>query len=157
MISGTVYVSEGGEALPGVAVPAVAVDGLVDGAAVGATTSGANGYYQILTSSGSLQSADVLTYLTGAQPGAAFADHVTGATSGLNTFEGSLHTATSASSLSGFAQGLSTALGSNFGPAFLFTVQNGERVQQSGAGLYLTASGPFTVDSPWPSGPRPCR
>ena len=134
---------------------ATGVDGLVNGAEVGAATTGANGYYQILTPSGSLQSSDVLTYLVGAQPGNAFADHVTGATAGLNIFEGGLNAATSASNLSGFAQALSTALGSNSGQYFLFTVQNGVLTPQAGAGLYLTTSGPFTVDQPLALGYAP--
>ena len=152
VISGTVYVSPGGAG-----VKQASVEGLVNGTGVATVVAGADGYYYILTPPGSLQNADVLTAFLygGAQNGNAFAQNATGAATGMNIFVGSLNAVTSSTTLSGFAQALSMALGSNSGPYFLFTVQNGALTPAPGAGLYLTASGPFTVDQPLSLGTSP--
>ncbi len=141
VIAGTVYSAPGGAAQTGLTVA-----GLMNGAAVGQATTGANGYYQILLTPGAISDADILTYLTGTLKGNAFADHVTGSIYDLDIYGGQLTALTSSASLSGLSAGLAQALGVHSGGDFLFTLPGGALTPTDGASI--TAAGPFTLDHP---------
>ncbi|WP_251753779.1 MBG domain-containing protein [Pleomorphomonas sp. JP5] len=108
-VTGTAYTAGGLTALTNATVSAVS-----NGSSIGSASTGANGYYYILTSSGALASTGVLTYLDGeSTQGIAFKDSITPSSNqtGLNISSGVLSIQTQNNALSTTVAALQNTLG----------------------------------------------
>jgi filamentous hemagglutinin family protein len=110
------------------ALPGVTVSLLVNGVASGTTTSVGvsltTAEYEFLLQPGSLPQggASLLVALAGTAKGNSFIDDVTGSVTGLDIFQNSLILTSGSGTLSGILADLKTALGSNSGANFLFSL-----------------------------------
>ena len=145
VVSGAAYGDRGVTPLAGATVA-----GLINGSSLvsaqtgGGVTSGANGYYYYLLAPNTISASgsQLLTYLTGPTPGNAFYEDATGSLASLNIFGDELLTSSASSALSTITADLATALGSNSGSEFLFSLSPGAITATPGASLEfnLTAS-----------------
>lgn len=137
-ISGHVLANAGGNALAGATLTAVS-----GGVALGSASSGANGYYYILSDAGGLDGNGAITYLDGnATLGAAFGDVIgTNGIQGLDVYSSAARLATGQGSLSATRSRYLAARGS-YADADLAFLSSSDfaALTSSGYGLYLAAS-----------------
>ncbi len=147
-ISGTVYSDAGTTAQSGATVSA-----LSGGNLIGSAASGANGYYYILTSSGSLDAAGVLSYLDGESTKAAvFKDTVSAAgVSGADIWGNAFNVNTGSAAMTDVVTDLDTTIGSisDTDLNFLLNTSSVVRTDQNGNSLdfNLNATSNFNLDS----------
>jgi len=136
-ISGTVY----NGAIP---LGSVTVVGLANGTSFGSTTTNGSGAYTLTAPAGTTS---VLTYLTGANKGNTFSDNGTTSFAGVDIYTNSLRLLNiTNNNYSGMISALSTALGSNSGSNFLFSVIGGNLSLGSGANFAVISSVSTTID-----------
>ncbi|SHN11545.1 YDG domain-containing protein, partial [Roseibium suaedae] len=142
-VSGLAY-DNSGSVLAGVDVSALSA-----GSLLGTSTSGANGYYYILSEAGSIDATGALAYLNdGATDGAALKDTVasTGIT-GLDVYGSKLNLITEETSLSATQTNLSTALGSYSDTDLDFITTSASTIQtSSGYDLVLGTASNYALD-----------
>jgi hypothetical protein len=147
-ISGTVYSDAGTTAQSGAMVSA-----LSGGNLIGSVASGANGYYYILTSAGSLDSAGVLSYLDGESTKAAvFKDTVSAAgVSGADIWGNAFNVDTGSAAMTDVVAGLDTTVGSvsDSDLDFLYNSTAVVRTDSNGNSLdfNVNADADFSLDS----------
>jgi hypothetical protein len=148
-VTGTVYSDAGTTTQSGATVSA-----LSGGNLIGSAASGANGYYYILTSAGSLDAAGVLSYLDGESTKAAtFSDNVTATgISGADIHGNTLRVDTAQTSLSDTLTGMAAALGSSSDTDLDFLSAGPSLSTISGYDLTIEASTHYTVDGDVASG-----
>ncbi len=148
VVSGTAYSDAGSTPLAGANVAV-----LSNGAAVGHTSSGANGYYYLLSTASSLGSQGALAYLDNhASDGAGFSDIQSGGSyTGVNIYANAIRLSTGQSQLSATTSRLATTLGS-YSDTDLSFLSTSSPMTTSGYGVYVTASGAYTLDQSLSSG-----
>lgn len=137
-ISGHVLANAGGNALAGATLTAVS-----GGTAIGSASSGADGYYYILSDASGLDSNGAIAYLDGnATAGAAFADVIgTNGIQGLDVYGDAAHLVTGQGSLTATRNRYLAARGSYTDTDLAFlSSSNFAALTSSGYGLQLTAS-----------------
>jgi len=145
VISGTAYSSHSGTT----ALVANRVGLLGNGTSLGYAYTGANGYYYDAVPAGTLASgSQVLAYLSGTttKGNTLFRNGGGGLVTGLDIYGGYLWLSGSAAALSNFGTSLSTALGSNSGSDFLFTLSGNVISLTSGANLEIVDNTNFSID-----------
>ena len=122
-ISGIAYSDAGTTPLGSSGSGAIIVSALVNGVNLATVTTGANGYYYILSAPGTLTGTQqVLTYLNGDTAKAnTYTQSAGGTVSNANLYGGYLRILSSASTTSAMFTGLSTAMGGNTGGNFLYS------------------------------------
>ena len=145
VVSGIAYSDRASTVLAG-----VAVNVLASGSNIGTASTGANGYYYLAAANGTLPSSGALAVLTGSTKGNAFTDTgSSGLISGLDIYGGYLRLASAGATYSGIVSDLSTALGSNTGSDYLFTVGAGPSLAlDTNTSLEIDSarSGTLTID-----------
>ncbi|NML74177.1 filamentous hemagglutinin N-terminal domain-containing protein [Rhizobium sp. S-51] len=146
-VSGTAYSDAGTTVLAGANVTAVS-----GGSAMGSAATGANGYYYVLLAPGtSPASAGVLTYLDGGSTqGAAFSDIAgTNGVQNISIYGTAAHLITGKASLSATRTAYLATLGSysDTDLGFLSSSSFASLTTTSGHGVYLNASGNYTLDT----------
>ncbi|WP_338722041.1 filamentous hemagglutinin N-terminal domain-containing protein [Devosia sp. XK-2] len=148
-ISGTVYTDAGNTAWSGAGIGAISGGNLL-----GTASTGANGYYYILTPSGSIDPSGALAFLDGeSTQAAAFGDSVSGTgIAGLDMYGTSLNLVTGSASLSGTVADLSTTLGSYSDTDLDFIDASATQLTTNGYGLYVEAATDYLLDQDLTSG-----
>ena len=122
----------------------VTVVGLANGASFGSTTTNGSGAYTLLAPSGTT---GVLTYLTGGYAGNTFSNKLSPAFSGVDIYANSLRLINATNNnYTGILTALSSALGSNSGSNFLFTLSGGNLSLTSGANFALSSTVATAID-----------
>ncbi len=148
-VSGKAYSDAGTTVLAG-----ADVSGISGGSLLGTATTGANGYYYILSEAGSIDANGALAYLDGTGTrGAGFTDKVaaTGA-SGLDIYGSSLRLIAGGNSLGGTLASLNATLGSYSDTDLNFFNPLSTKVTYDGYNLYLRADQAYTIDGSLSSG-----
>ncbi|MGD9862569.1 MAG: GLUG motif-containing protein, partial [Pseudodonghicola sp.] len=147
-VSGIAYSDAGTTALIGAEVSAIS-----GGALLGSASTGANGYYYILTS-GTVDTSGALAYLDGeSTQAAALGDSVTSTgVAGLNIYGASLTLVTGEATLSGTLANLTATLGSYSDTDLNFIDSGVTQLTTSGYGLYVNAASSYTLDTALASG-----
>ncbi len=151
-VTGRAYSDAGTTALGGATVTAVS-----NGASIGSAVSGANGYYYVLASSGSINANGVLTYLDNhATKGAAFGDVVTASgVSGLDIYGSAIRMATGKTSLTETRGAYTATFGgySDTDLSFLSKTSFAPLTTQAGYGVHLNSSAAaYSLDTSLSSG-----
>ena len=121
-----------------------AIAGYFGGSLVGTASSGNNGYYSILLPNGSTS---LLTVFTGGTKGDAFDDTISSSLSNFNIYGNYLRIMSGSSSFSTVTTALSTALGSNSGSNFLWSLSSGNVTMNTGKSFAYNGSATgFTLD-----------
>ncbi len=136
-VSGTVYNGT-------TPLGSVTVVGLANGTSFGSTTTNGSGAYTLTAPSGATS---VLTYLTGGYTGNTFSNNGTTSFVGVDIYANALRLINAANNnYSGMISALSSALGSNSGSNFLFSISGGNVTLGSGANFAVISSVPTTID-----------
>ncbi|UYO55138.1 MBG domain-containing protein [Rhodopseudomonas palustris] len=109
VVSGTAYTNNGVTPASG---GNVAV--MVNGAAVGSASAGANGYYNVLLAPGTIGSnSQLVSFTSGTNAGVSYVQNAAGSITGLNILGNTLVEQSAASTLSSISSGLAVAIGSS--------------------------------------------
>ena len=138
-ISGFAYSDRGLTPLASGASGAIGVSVLVAGASLGTGYTGANGYYYVLAAPGTLTGTQpILAYLSGDVANANTFIQSANGNATADLFGNTLRLVGAAASLSSFGTTLSSALGSNSGSDFLFTLSGNTISLKSAANLEIS-------------------
>ncbi|MFZ5736112.1 MAG: MBG domain-containing protein, partial [Pseudomonadota bacterium] len=109
VVSGTAYTNNGVTPASG---GNVAV--MVNGAAVGSASAGANGYYNVLLAPGTIGgNSQLVSFTSGTNAGVSYVQNAAGSVTGLNILGNTLLEQSAASTLSSISSGLAVAIGSS--------------------------------------------
>ncbi len=152
VVSGYAYGDAGTTALGGATVAAVS-----NGTSIGSAVSGANGYYYVLTPSGSINANGVLTYLDNhATKGAAFSDVVAASgANGLDIYGSAIRMVTGKTSLSATRTAYTATFGSHSDTdlSFLSKTSFAPLTTTAGYGVHLNSSAAtYSLDTALSSG-----
>ena len=145
VISGTAYSDHTGTT----ALVANNVGALVNGTSLGYAYTGANGYYYDFLPAGTLASgSQILVYLSGntTKGDTLFRNGGGSIFPTYDIYGGYLWLSSSAASMSDYGTSLATAVGSNSGSDFLFTLSGNVISLKSGTNLEVVGTGNFSID-----------